>query len=236
MLRHLNVSWLGLARLWVCAALACGSAAPIDVGADYAEPPPSIDPPPEGDPPPAMPIGGQAGTISDFDAFIDSGWERGEVSPYCRSSFQACGGLLAGAWVVEDNCNPEIRTRDVLLSWGKARMSLDETACYDAVQRLRWNWSGELRFAEGEAIDLRTRAQRVDMELTSSCLSATFGTEDTDSVTPEDCDGVQDDTTTCALAGGVCMCSARPRSPNTSIASTASTCSGARKRARSVRW
>jgi hypothetical protein len=209
MLRHLNVSSLRLARLWVCAVLACGSAAPIDVGTDYAEPlPPSMDPP-ETEPaatPPTM-AGGQS--ISDFDAFIDSGWERGEVSPYCRSSFQACGGLLAGVWVVEDNCNPEVRNRDVLVSWGKARMSLDETACWDAVQRLRWNWSGELRFVNGEAMDLRTRAQRVDMELTSSCLSATLGTEDTDSVTPETCDGVQDESTTCALAGGVCMCSNR---------------------------
>jgi hypothetical protein len=212
MLRHLNSSWLRLARLWVCGAVACSSAAPIDVGVDYAEPPPpaNVDPVDEAEPP-ASPstIPGQTSTIEEFDAFIDLGWERGAVSPYCHSSFQACGGLLAGTWVVEDNCNPEIRSRDVLSNWGKVRMSLDETACWDAVQRLRWNWSGELRFEKGEAIDRRTRAQRVDMELTASCLSATFGFQETDSVSPEICAALADETTTCALSAGVCLCSNR---------------------------
>jgi hypothetical protein len=219
MLRHLNVSRLKLAHLWVCGAVACSSAAPIDVGVDYAEPPlVSVDPP-ENEAPPVSAAGSsgqmepQMSPISDFDAFIDSGWERGEVSPYCRSSFQACGGLLAGTWLVEDNCNPEIRNRDQLSSWGQARMSLDETACWGAVQRLRWNWTGELKFEKGEAIDSRTRDQRVDMELDSTCLNATFGFEDTDSVSPQVCDAMEIDattsTTTCALAGGVCMCSNR---------------------------
>jgi hypothetical protein len=210
MLRHLNSSWRRLAHLWVCGAIACSSAAPIDVGVDYAEPPPAdVDPPDDAPTMSPSTVPGQTGTIEEFDAFIDLGWERGDVSPYCHSSFQACGGLLAGTWVVEDNCNPEIRSREVLSSWGTARMSLDETACWDAVQLLRWNWAGELRFEKGEAIDKRTRAQRVDMELTSSCLSATFGFADTDSVSPEICRAMADENTTCALAAGVCMCSNR---------------------------
>jgi hypothetical protein len=213
MLRHLNVSWPALAHLMVCGAVACSSAAPVDVGVDYSEPPPVSVPPAEPDvAPPPVSAGGSSGMmdpVSDFDAFIDSSWDRGEISPFCRSSFQACGGLLAGTWLVEDNCNPEIRDRDVLSTWGQARMSLDETACWDAVQRLRWNWTGELKFEKGEAIDKRTRDQRVDIELDSTCLSATLGIENTNSVSPAVCESVEDNTTTCALAGGVCMCSNR---------------------------
>jgi hypothetical protein len=208
MLRHLNLSGRALAHLLVCGGFACSPAAPIDVGVDYAEPlSPSGDSSAEVAPPP---LGApRADSIAEFDAFIDAGWERGEISPYCRSSFRACGGLLAGTWVVADNCNPEVTTRDVLVSWGEASLSLDETACWDAVQRLRWKWSGELRFEDGEAIDRRTRAQRVDIELDSRCVSATFGIQDTSSVSPAVCAALEDDAMTCALAGGVCNCTNR---------------------------
>jgi hypothetical protein len=214
MLRRMNVCGLALVHLVVCGGLACSPAAPIDVGVDYAEPPPpSRDEPPDAEDEPAP--GGigagppRADSIAEFDAFIDQGWERGEVSPYCRSSFQACGGLLAGRWVVDDNCNPEITSRDVLASWGQASLNLDETACWDAVQRLRWKWSGELRFEKGEAIDRRTRAQRVEMELDSACVSATFGFPDTNDVSPEVCGALGEEAMTCALAGGVCNCTNR---------------------------
>jgi hypothetical protein len=161
-------------------------------------------------------VPGQTESILDFDDFIDSSFERGEVSPYCRSSFQACGGLLAGTWVVEDNCNPEIRERDVLQSWGKARMDLDEAACWDAVQRLRWNWSGELRFEGGVAIDNRERKQQVDMQLTARCLNVSFGVPEADSVSPEMCAALQKaGGTTCGLANGVCLCSNRTVSTGT---------------------
>lgn len=212
MLRRLNVCGPWLAHLLVCAGVACSPAAPIDVGVDYAEPlPPNVDQPSDVEPAPAGLGTGppRADSIAEFDAFIDQGWERGEISPYCRSSFQACGGLLAGTWVVDDNCNPEVTSRDVLASWGQASLSLDETACWDAVQRLRWNWSGELRFIKGEAIDRRTRAQRVEMELDSACVSATFGIQDTNSVKPEVCVALEDDATTCALASGICNCTNR---------------------------
>jgi hypothetical protein len=212
MLRRLSVSVRALAHLSVCGGLACSPAAPIDVGVDYAEPPATgVDRPADDEPEPLNPgaTPPRADSIAEFDAFIDQGWERGEISPYCRSSFQACGGLLAGRWVVDDNCNPEITTRDVLASWGQASLNLDETACWDAVQRLRWNWSGELRFEKGEAIDRRTRAQRVEMELDSACVSATFGIQETSSVSPEVCVALEDDATNCALAGGICNCTNR---------------------------
>jgi hypothetical protein len=222
MLRLLHAGESPLALLGVCAVLACTPAPPVEVGVDYVTPRLSeSDGPAE---PEVPPVEGDIvedddviqESILDFDDFIDSSFERGEVSPYCRSSFQACGGLLAGTWLVEDNCNPEIRERDVLQSWGKARMDLDEGACWDAVQRLRWNWSGELRFEGGVAIDNRERKQQVDMQLTSRCLNVSFGVPESESVSPQVCDAMQEPgTTTCGLANGVCLCSNRTVSTGT---------------------
>jgi hypothetical protein len=208
MLRHSDVIAPLLVALWVGGASACGSAAPIDVGTEIVVQPDSSDVDPEDD---LGDLSGQMTLDPAFESFLDPGWERGEVSTYCHSSFEACGGLLAGTWQVEDNCNPEIRTQDVLRNWGKVSMDLDETACWNAVQRLTWKWSGLLRFEKGEAIDERERAQRVDMSLDSTCLSASFGIvpSSEDDVSPETCDGMQDDATTCALAQGKCLCSNR---------------------------
>jgi hypothetical protein len=223
MLRHLHVRESALALLGACAVAACNPAPPVEVGIDYVTPRLSeSDDPPEPEVPPLEDDitddevnPNQTESLLDFDDFIDSSFERGDVSPYCHSSFQACGGLLAGTWLVEDNCNPEIRELDVLQSWGKARMDLDETACWDAVQRLRWNWSGELRFENGVAIDNRERKQQVDMQLTSRCLNATFGVPEAESVSPEVCAALEDPDTTCGLASGVCLCSNRTVSSGT---------------------
>jgi hypothetical protein len=204
MLRHRDFVAQLLATLWVGGALACGSAAPVDVGTDIVE----SEVPIEGAPADED-LTGQVSLDPEFDSILDAGWERGEPSSYCSSSFKACGGLLAGTWEVEDNCNPVIRTRDVLLKWGKNRMALDETACWNAVQRLRWNWTGQLRFEQGVAIDERQREQQVDMQLNATCLSASFGIEPAESVSPETCDGLQNESTTCALSAGVCLCSNR---------------------------
>jgi hypothetical protein len=217
MLRHLHAHRSALALLGACVTLACSTAPPVEVGVDYVTPPLSDrDAPSEPEVPPLEDAiaKGDDDTRFNYD-FIDSGEERGEVSPYCRTSFQACGGLLAGTWVVEDNCNPRITSRDVLLGWGKAQMQLDDAACWDAVQQLRWKWSGELRFEGGMAIDNRQRKQQVDMQLTSRCLSATFGLDRTDSVSPEVCAALEDDATTCGLADGVCLCSNRTVSTGT---------------------
>lgn len=222
MLRLLHARGSALALCaWLAAA--CNSAPPVEVGVDYITPrrveseqvPEPEVAPLEDDVPDEDAAIGQMEPILDFNDFIDASVERGDVSPFCRSSFQACGGLLAGTWVVEDNCNPQILAHDVLQSWGKARMDLDETACWDAVQRMRWNWSGELKFEDGFAIDNRERKQQVDMQLTSRCLTATFGGPQTDSVSPQVCDALQDDWTTCGVANGVCLCSTRTVSSGT---------------------
>jgi hypothetical protein len=220
MLRRLDVRTQSLACLLVGGAIACGSARPVNVGADYIAPAISATPPsPDAGPPQeadsereeveAVTDSGQMSVPDDFDMFVGPSWERGEVSPYCRSSFQACGGPLAGTWEVEDNCNPELRTLAVLQSWGQWRMALDQAACWNAVQRLTWSWAGELRFESGFALDDRQRTQNVYVALSASCLSATLGTDLGDSVPPEICEGMQDESTTCALASGVCMCTNR---------------------------
>lgn len=221
MLRRLNTSGLRLAHLWVCGVLAaCSSSPPVDVGIDYVTPRPASSAPPGEDvSTPDTPPEGQVGTGTTVDPigdFVNPEWERGRpVSEYCRSSFQACGGLLAGTWEVEDNCNPEVLTRQVLLDWGKTRMDLDGAACFDAVKRLRWSWSGELKFENGAAVDNRQREQVVEMQLTASCLSDSFGLPRTDSVSPQVCDALQDTDTTCALSGGVCICTNRTVSSGT---------------------
>ncbi len=220
MLRRLNSGGLLLAHLSVCWALACGTAAPVDVGIDYVTPRPSpatsgdedvttADPPPDGQL-------GNGTTTDPIGDLVNAEWERGgPPSEFCRSSFQACGGLLAGTWEVEDTCNPEVFTRQVLLDWGKARMDLDGPACFDAVKRLRWSWSGELKFENGAAIDNRKREQVVEMQLTARCLSDSFGLPRTDSVSPQVCDALQDTATTCALSAGVCICTNRTESSGT---------------------
>ena len=211
MLRHLHVSELGLAHLWVCGVLACSAAPPVEVGVDdvrlaSAE---SGQPEPELTPVDELPddlVPEQPPLPGGFE-LVDSDFEREVVSEHCQSSFQACGGVLAGTWVVEDNCNPQTRSRDELQSWGKARMALDEAACWDAVWRLRWKWSGELKFEGGRAIDNRERKQQVDMRLDSRCLSASFGISESESVAPRVCDALEDDNTICGLQDGVCLCS-----------------------------
>jgi hypothetical protein len=217
MLRYLDARRV-FAHLWVGAALACGSAAPIDVGTDITPIEPAGDGPE--DESADEPIGQMdTGSPVGVEGLVNSSWDRGEASPYCARSFRACGGVLAGTWEVEDNCNPEIRTRSVLATWGVNTMQLNPTACYTAVQRLAWLWSGEFRFEGatdpqrrvGIAIDDRRRRQDVDVELTADCLNS-IGMNEGDTVSPESCEGMENAFTTCALAGGVCMCTNRTES------------------------
>lgn len=151
---------------------------------------------------------GQMTPDDGFPSFVPGNWGRGEVSEHCRSSFQACGGLLVGTWQVQDNCNPVVTSPEVLQAWGRTRMSLDPAACAFAVKRLTWAWTGELKFENGDAIDNRERAETVDIAIEASCLSATSGRE-LESISPEACESLEDESTTCALASGVCMCTTR---------------------------
>jgi hypothetical protein len=197
-----------LASQWFPVALvsgllsACGAAAPVDVGTDDLIPVGE----PESEAEMAEPI---AVSVPRIDSFVNRSWDRGVVSPYCGSTFQSCGGVLAGTWVVEDTCNPETYDREVLQTWGKARMNLHEGACWNAVQRLTSTWSGQLVFEQGLVIDDRQRAQTVDIELSGACLSATLGLDAETSVLPSVCESIENESTLCGSFGGVCMCSNR---------------------------
>jgi hypothetical protein len=190
---------------FAAALLACGSATPVGVGSEYME---TEDPGAEGGG-----SEGQAGSMGDppvgggLDSFVDPEWERGTISPYCRSSFDACGGTLAGTWEVEDSCNPQVRDPEVLRTWGEASMDLDPAVCWNAVRRLTSRWSGHIVFEAGKVVDHRERTQKVEMGLTSTCLGPTLGLDDLERVTVPMCASLQDMSTSCALATGVCMCS-----------------------------
>jgi hypothetical protein len=203
MLRHFAATAPSLACMAFAGALvACGQATPVGVGSDFMQPEA-----PDGG------VEGQAGSMGEpavgdgMGSFLDQGWERGEVSPYCESSFDACGGVLAGTWEVEDSCNPQIRDPEILRTWGESRMDLDPAACWNAVQRLTSRWSGHIVFDGGMVADHRERAQKVEMGLTSTCLGPTLGLDELDRVTAPMCESLQDMSTSCALATGVCMCS-----------------------------
>lgn len=148
-----------------------------------------------------------------MDSFLERNWERGPVSPFCTSSFDACGGVLAGTWQVEDSCNPQIRDPEVLQAWGQARMNLEPGVCWNAVQRLFSRWSGHMEFDGAFAIDSRVRDQSVEIELDSSCLGPTLGLDGLSSVTPAMCASLQNKSTNCALSMGVCMCTNETQSP-----------------------
>jgi hypothetical protein len=180
----------------------CSPAAPIDLGTDYYD----------------VSAAGSEGT-GDTDPGDNAPGEAADPSlvesnggsAICGQPFAACGGALAGTWVVEDTCSAETRNRKALQMWGQNLMkTLDASACVDAARRLISRWSGVLAFEEGIAIDQRQRLRTLDVDIKPTCLSASFGIQDPERLnSPAACDALQDDTTSCALAGGLCRCTSR---------------------------
>lgn len=187
----------------LCGALVgCSPAAPVDLGIDYD-----------------VSLAGSAGT-PDTDLASDSPGEGDSYDPslvesnggsaICGDTFAACGGSLSGTWVVEDTCGAETRNRKALQMWGQNLMRLDASACGDAARRLISRWSGRLAFEEGIAVDQRMRMRTLDVDLKQTCLSASVGVLDPDKLNSAvACEALQDDSTSCALIGGLCRCSSR---------------------------
>ena len=130
----------------------------------------------------------------------------------CRQGFQACGGVLAGMWIVEETCNSETLDRKALQIWGQAFMNLATTACSDAVQSVRSRWEGEISFKDGVAIDTRLRHDMIEMTLSRSCLNATFGVNIQPDKMPAVCATLTSGPTSCTAVGGSCTCSSRRQS------------------------
>jgi len=177
--------------------IGCGTAAPVDVGTDFAlevSTDPAARIPDEQD--------------DDPNAFEPS-LVDGAVSAACSSGFQACGGVLAGRWIVEDTCNSETRNPKALQIWGQTFRNLDTTACFDAVQSVTTRWMGMLMFEQGLAIDQRMRSDTIEMNLTRSCLNATFDSNIREERMSAICTALTNDMTNCSSVGGVCQCSNR---------------------------
>jgi hypothetical protein len=175
--------------------LACGPAPAIDVGTDFLpDEVPSISP----DASPDDLIPGPSESLVSAD-----------ISPACRGGFQPCGGLLAGMWIVEETCNSETRNRKALQIWGQTFMRLDSGACLDAVQSVKSRWEGELSFRNGVAIDTRLRHDMIEMNLSRTCLNATYGVNIQAERIPSVCATLTRDQTSCTAVSGSCHCSSR---------------------------
>lgn len=183
------------APLWACLA-ACGPAPPIDVGTDFAQD--DIDTNLE-----------QAASPESLIPSVSGSLASPDIPPMCREGFEPCGGLLAGRWIVEDTCNSETTNRKALQIWGQTFMPLDTSACGDSVQSVRSRWEGMLSFEDGIAIDTRLRHDMIEMNLSRSCLNATFGVNIQAEKVPAVCATLTKGQTSCTAVGGMCACSSR---------------------------
>jgi hypothetical protein len=175
-------------------SLACGPAAPVDLGTDYSprdvessiaqDPSVTIDP---GDP-------------SQLQGLIDND------SPYCKDDFEPCGGLLAGTWEMVETCSNQVLSRKALQIWGQTVMNLDTGACWNAVSSVTSEWKGEITFAQGIASDQRMRVDTVQMKLTRTCLNATFDVTIKQEKMGSVCSTLSAGMMSCTSVGGDCNC------------------------------
>ena len=129
-------------------------------------------------------------------------------APQCGSSFQACGGLLAGSWTMEDSCQEGALDPRALQLWGETVLDLDSRACQGAVQSVTSRWSGRVLFESGAATDERLRSDTVEMNLTRDCLNATFGVGISEAKLASVCETLSDARRSCSSIAGACQCSA----------------------------
>jgi hypothetical protein len=123
----------------------------------------------------------------------------------CLESYATCGGVLAGDWVVEDTCTPDVLDPLGAETWSRERLGL-AAECPSTVSGLASIWSGTLSFRDGMAVDERMRADTVDVELTRSCLRATFGTSVGDGDLGATCSALSDASMECTALGEACQC------------------------------
>lgn len=126
----------------------------------------------------------------------------------CESQpFTACGGSLRGTWQVVDTCNGEDRSASTLAQWSQV-VGLPSTMCNQAARVVTSNFSGDVLFSDQVTLDRRDLTMRLDMRLSSECLTATL--EGPDLLNPTDgaCSALQNEYgVTCRSSQGVCQCS-----------------------------
>jgi len=133
--------------------------------------------------------------------------EQTQGTPQCGSSFEACGGLVAGSWRVEDTCQEGALSPRARQLWGETVLDLDPRACQDAVQSVTSRWSGRVLFQYGAATDERLRSDTVEMKLSRTCLNATFGVDISEAKLGV-CATLTTAQRSCSSAAGACQCSA----------------------------
>lgn len=148
-------------------------------------------------------------SANDLVPAVSGSFPAQAVSAACEPGFQPCGGLLSGLWIAEETCNSETRNRKALQIWGQTIMNLATAECSDAVKSVSSRWEGELSFARGIAIDTRTRHDMIEMNLSRSCLNATFGVNIQAEKIPAVCATLSQGSTFCTAVGDMCACSNR---------------------------
>jgi hypothetical protein len=184
----------------VCGVLGCASADPIVVGHHETEQGSSDDDlepsDQELDPSESLGTPDTAGFVADDD-----------LASCSARPFRACGGALAGTWEMVETCNSEDRSEATLERWSRI-VGLPAEPCYRAARLLTSRWSGEVLFSEDRTLDRRELTSRLDLRLTSECLTATLEGPDLIKPTQGACSALNSDYgVTCSSNQGMCQCS-----------------------------
>jgi hypothetical protein len=185
---------------------ACGPAAPVDLGTDYS--PSDVDSITREDGSVMLVDPGDPSALDGLIGDIGDG-----ASAVCPSEFVPCGGLLAGTWQMVETCTKQTLNRKALQIWGQTVMNLDTGACYNAVSSVTSDWKGNIVFEKGIANDQRVRYDTVSMELTRTCLNATFDVSIKAEKMGSVCSTLSAGMMSCSSVGGVCNCSKRRETP-----------------------
>jgi hypothetical protein len=151
--------------------------------------------------------GGGEGEGEGEEVSADPVGHRVDASPLCESPFQACGGTLAGSWIVEGACSEESTAGAPGLQWDRGYPNVDFTVCTDAMMTLTSRWSGNLVFENGEAIDERLRSDTLALDLTGNCLGKALSVDVHEQNLAAVCSSVGTESMACAALNGVCHCS-----------------------------
>jgi hypothetical protein len=193
--RSLSLNWVSVAV--VCGAVGCASADPIVVGHHDTEPGSFDDIDPTDD------------TLAPSEPFVPgSPTLVGDSEASCTARpFQACGGSLTGTWEMVETCNSEDRSAATLEQWSRF-VGLPQERCDQAARLLTTRWSGEVQFSDEVTLDQRDLTFRLDMRLTSECLTATLQGPGLIKPTDGACSALKTDYgVTCSSSQGMCLCS-----------------------------
>jgi hypothetical protein len=181
----------------VCGALGCASGDPIIVGHHETEPG-SFD---EGEPGDESLDPGESFDTDETPSFVTDTSASCETRP-----FRACGGALTGTWEMVETCNREDRSAATLQQWSQ-RVGLPAEPCSRAARVVTSRWTGDLLFSDDVTLDKRDLTSRLDLRVTSECLTATLEVPDEINPTEGACSMLKSDYgVSCSSSDGICLC------------------------------